>query len=742
MVKHKTKKKIQKKPEKLNREKMYANGSLLSDYEVDLVARGMNNPSFFFTVYYHYLKERREKDARDDFSQILKTAKSLEKIFGQVVQKLDTSKPAAKKFKMKLEQIPNDAETETIIQTSISLSSYKHGLEMYSNESFSLVMLTAEELIRQAYQKDKLNDLLEAIDRCRKIILPHGFSYMYWEHTRLPMMNDTDLCDVDDCSCLASILAQCAPDVFYQSVYYNAYPDEADDYRRAETDAIRKKKDLIWKEISPFISSSFKRKAVKVSSEAMGIIYAQLLTHLERTVQKVFPKKNTPAPALLNLRIRQQIEQNNRLDQNLYPSCPVGPHLNNLPLTRNSFIPPCPSPADMTINMDVAREEITNAFNAHFYEYCETCKRGERLDNGLLKILDNAGLTAAGLYLSILDNPDWLYLYPAIATMLLLSSNGAHAYQKLGAVATQECMEGTNQKLIDHAEQVKPIVEPVVDMFLNQKGIVSSNGSKWSLTNEQVLAMFGLHLLSPDDDFDEKEEILQKVTPWLADIDPASEALMGAATAVYMLTQGKLISMSQRTVDDRSEFIKRAEQAEEVARNAARKAEDLNRAINAKEDEITMLRAQNEALERKLQAREEELRETRKQKNFLHDNVDELLETIDAFTNAGDEEEVGEESFPASLNGKKVLSFGGFSSFLTPLQEMLPELTIYQDRRPDAITIKNVDAVFIQSNRMGHADFYYLMDICRDNDIPVEVYRFPGAKSCAKQILKFIQNNL
>lgn len=742
MAKNKTRKKAQKRRETLERTDVCTDGSLLNDYQIDQVISSMHNLSFFYTVLREYIEEHGKASTNSDFPQMLKTAKSLEKIFEQVVQKLDTSKPAARKFKTKFGQIPNDTATEMIIQISISMSACdpdsndSFTRSMFSGFLFNLAMLTAEELIRQAYRRDKLDDLLEAIERCRKIILPHTFCHMYWAYTHLPMMNETDLCDVEDCSCLAGILAQCAPDAFYRAVYCNIYMDETNEDKRAEMDAVREKKDLIWKEISPFITSSFQKKAVKTATEAMGIIFTRALTRLE----KVTGKKNTPALTLLTPKTAQRAKQNNI--PALGSFCRTGQYLKDLPLPGNGLAMPCPLPEDMENEEDALHDEIAKVFNESFHEYGQTCERGKQLDDDLVKILDNAELTAAGLFLSIWENPDWLCFYPAIAMARLLTSNGAHAYQDLGSTVTKEFTYRTNQILVDRAEKVKPIVEPVVDMFLNQKGTVASDRSKWSLTNEQVLAMFGLHLLCPENNFDEKDIILNDVAPWLADISPSSEALMGAATAVFMLTQGGLISASQRTIDDRSEFIRQAEQAEEAAKQAARKVEELNRIIRSQEDETSQLRAQNEALERKLQTREEELREARKQKNFLHDKVDELLETIDAFTNAEDEEGADEESFPASLNGKKVLSFGGFSSFLTPLQEMLPELTIYQDRRPDAITIKNADAVFIQSNRMGHADFYYLMDICRDNDIPVEVYRFPGAKSCAKQILKFIQNNL
>ncbi len=59
---------------------------------------------------------------------------------------------------------------------------------------------------------------------------------------------------------------------------------------------------------------------------------------------------------------------------------------------------------------------------------------------------------------------------------------------------------------------------------------------------------------------------------------------------------------------------------------------------------------------------------------------------------------------------------------------------------PNANLMLNSDAVWIQSNAIGHAFYYKILDVTRTHSIPLEYFTYASAEKCAEQIVEYDKN--
>ncbi len=80
--------------------------------------------------------------------------------------------------------------------------------------------------------------------------------------------------------------------------------------------------------------------------------------------------------------------------------------------------------------------------------------------------------------------------------------------------------------------------------------------------------------------------------------------------------------------------------------------------------------------------------------------------------------------------------FGGHDSWSKVIKPMFTNVRfINRDVTPHQDIIKNSDIVWIQTNAMSHKYFYKVIDVVRENHIPVRYFSYASASKCAEQIV-------
>ncbi|MFQ7079518.1 MAG: hypothetical protein ACLRSW_17215, partial [Christensenellaceae bacterium] len=80
--------------------------------------------------------------------------------------------------------------------------------------------------------------------------------------------------------------------------------------------------------------------------------------------------------------------------------------------------------------------------------------------------------------------------------------------------------------------------------------------------------------------------------------------------------------------------------------------------------------------------------------------------------------------------------FGGHDSWSKAIKPLFNNVRfIGRDVTPHPDVIKNSDVVWIQTNSMSHTYFYKVIDVVRQNNIPVRYFAYASARKCAEQIV-------
>jgi len=355
-------------------------------------------------------------------------------------------------------------------------------------------------------------------------------------------------------------------------------------------------------------------------------------------------------------------------------------------------------------------------------------------------LFSSPGKVALGFYCAAMKNELWEASSAATAVVFGCSTRAPTFVRDFFASTIASLETDEEDMAMSLPENLRAAVETALHLFDRPDEAFSfdETASQEGPTNGQVLSLMGFSVLSPQRTFPDPAKLITQACARLSSATPLTETLAAAAAAVYFLEESGLLS---RRAEDIADLQSAVDHLKEAVEKIEQEKGRLLATLEERTRNITLLEESVERLKKRLSDKDAEIDNLYNQKNALKEHTDHLLEVIASLSEGEEQEESPSgQQFPASLHGKKVLSFGGFTSFLGPLQEMLPELVIYQSsRRPEANTIKAADAVFIQTNRVSHPDFYYVLDTCRDNNIPVEVYKTAGARSCALQVLSLVE---
>ena len=88
---------------------------------------------------------------------------------------------------------------------------------------------------------------------------------------------------------------------------------------------------------------------------------------------------------------------------------------------------------------------------------------------------------------------------------------------------------------------------------------------------------------------------------------------------------------------------------------------------------------------------------------------------------------------------QKIISFGGHVSWINELKKKFPDVVfISPEMQPNTELIRNADTVWIQTNCIGHSDFYLIINTAKNAGIPIRYYSYSSADKCAEQLVNSI----
>ena len=137
---------------------------------------------------------------------------------------------------------------------------------------------------------------------------------------------------------------------------------------------------------------------------------------------------------------------------------------------------------------------------------------------------------------------------------------------------------------------------------------------------------------------------------------------------------------------------------------------------------------------------ETQIRSLRAANDTQSEELSDLRELVYLLNNENVQEEPAEQTinYPFKTN-KKIVSFGGHVSWIKELKKKLPDVVfISPEMQPNTDLIRNAETVWIQSNCIGHSDFYLIINTAKNAGIPIRYYSHSSADKCADQLVKSI----
>lgn len=176
---------------------------------------------------------------------------------------------------------------------------------------------------------------------------------------------------------------------------------------------------------------------------------------------------------------------------------------------------------------------------------------------------------------------------------------------------------------------------------------------------------------------------------------------------------------------------------------------------NANETEdVDELKAENARLRQKNQelvasinsilsekkAADVQIRSLRAANDTQSEELSDLRELVYLLNNENVQEELAEQviKYPFRTDSK-IVSFGGHTPWINELKKKLPDVVfISPEMQPNTNLIRNADTIWIQTNCIGHSDFYLIINIAKNAGIPIRYYSYGSADKCAEQIVRSI----
>lgn len=158
---------------------------------------------------------------------------------------------------------------------------------------------------------------------------------------------------------------------------------------------------------------------------------------------------------------------------------------------------------------------------------------------------------------------------------------------------------------------------------------------------------------------------------------------------------------------------------------------ELKKEIERLKSEVHSLHADRNSYKKKTDVLTTENDELKKE-------IAELREIIHAASKEDTQVAVKEKiQYPYNLKHRFVV-YGGHPTWLKEIKKLLNNIRFIDGNvLPNASLMLNSDAVWIQSNAIGHAFYYKILDVTRTHSIPLEYFTYASAEKCAEQIVEY-----
>lgn len=207
------------------------------------------------------------------------------------------------------------------------------------------------------------------------------------------------------------------------------------------------------------------------------------------------------------------------------------------------------------------------------------------------------------------------------------------------------------------------------------------------------------------------------------------EKYVNLAEAVFLKHHARL----EKRPDDATDEEEEQPEEKEAADAGPAEAEELKKRIRQLREEVK----KNHDEKRELIRETEGLRE---EKEELQKELDELRSMIRAREEAGNGEEEEKKpavSFPYEAKGRYVV-FGGHDSWTRAIRPLLRNVRfVDKGMKPDTGLILHADTIWLQSNAIGHSDYYKIINTVRTYGIGIEYFSFASAEKCAEQLAHY-----
>ena len=229
----------------------------------------------------------------------------------------------------------------------------------------------------------------------------------------------------------------------------------------------------------------------------------------------------------------------------------------------------------------------------------------------------------------------------------------------------------------------------------------------------------------------------------------AAEVLHLAAAREYDFDGIRDINLEKPSCEDQTEPENEPPALKEETCIDTEKSE-LEGKISELQNDLDRLKRENKSLKRTLSEQkrasdyslsqaEKELAELR----LEHRELADLREYIYNHENDVEEDPETESDieFPYHTE-KRTVIFGGHETWLKAIRPMIPDVRYVEANNYSFSQelIRGADQVWIQPNRMAHAQFYNIIGLCRKYSIPVRYFSFASAEKCARQFVDADQN--
>lgn len=611
-----------------------------------------------------------------------------------LIEWMNSNETAVKRFKSNMSDSDCYLLAQVFTDTKMT--------ECLFNPGTDFLDTVANELISQADAQDCIEDLSKAVDRCTSIIAPCKPFSMRNEDDALETELFSNIFSKRQHTALLTAVFISSPDVLFNLIIEQFVTKHIPARLTSEIAAAHTHKDEIWSILREFLPNTYRKRATKCFLKNTATVMEELVQHAySQDTQKLQQFIIVP-PSLTDLIAPTTTKA---ADKEQYKD---GLWLENFVPKLNSLIRSCS-------NDFYHKREVYPPFKNMFQQ---------------------PEMSIMGFYLLLTENEVWARILPAILMLPSLSSHTlAGGKEQFSRYMSHNCPKVFES---EERERLHAALQEAFSVLTNPNKQISSYNAAVYVTSHQLFSAAGLNLYNVDPISLNANMYISGLMKYLEGIGNSSEIVVGIVSALALMNH--LGEPRDTSASPPTDILCPRAAPEDTAKTIDRlkaKVDSKDRTILAMEASANSLKQQIIELERRLKAREDELDTVREEKKALQEHADNLLDTLNTMSEEYTPESGDEEiQFPASLNGKKILTFGGFTPFLVGLQELLPELIVHQsNRRPEASSLRAADAVFIQTNRVSHSDFYYVLDTCRANGVPVRMYKTTGAKTCATQVI-------